>query len=295
MKTYKSSMRFILLSLFMAAILNTVLYAQGTDSRRVYENKDKLYIGILLTPQQTSIQNDGFSNSLTLTKGNSINISVEGAYYFSKFAGISFGAGYNPYSSELSLSRYEVDFSATDSDTPPENYEMQIDGKSITEIQNISFLSIPVSLALRVPAGNKVGFFINAGVSAEIPMVKTYDGSGTFTYDGYYAVYPVTLHNLPEYGFASDLPTKVSEELDIKSFNAALSASGGIYFYLGTSFQIALGAHFSKSLSGISNYTSDNDFYLTTKANELNSIMEGTSKTGIQAMGISLGLRYFIK
>ncbi len=295
METYKSSLRFIILSLFMAAMLNTVLYAQGTDSRRIFENKDRFYIGILLTPQQTSIQNEGFSDKLTLTKKMSFNISVDGAFYFSNYIGINFGAGYNPYSSELFLAQYIADFSARDTDSPPEDYEMQIDGSSITEIQNISFLSIPVSLALRIPAGSKLGFFVNAGISAEIPMVKTFDGTGTFTYDGYYSVYPVTLHNLPEYGFASDLATSVSEELDIKSFNAAITASGGIYFYLGASFQITLGAHFNKFLSDISNYSSDGDFYLTTKMNELNSIMEGSTKAGVQALGISLGLRYFLK
>jgi hypothetical protein len=276
-------------------MLNPLIYSQGTDSRRLFENKDRFYIGILLTPQQTSIRNDGFSSGISLTKGNAINITADGAFYFSKYIGINFGAGYNPYTSELSLSSYSVDYNTTDNDTPPENYEMQITGNSITEVQNISFLSIPVSLALRVPAGSKFGLYVTAGVSAEIPIVKTYKGSGTFTYDGYYAAYPVTLHNLPEYGFATNLSTEVTDGLEISSFNAALTASAGFYFNLGASFQVAFGAHLNKFLSDISNYSEEGNFYLTKKMNELNSIMGGSTNTSVQALGLSLGLRYYIK
>lgn len=277
----------------MAAMLNNVVLSQGTDSRRVYKNKDQFCIGIILTPQQTSISIEGFSDNLDFTKGSSINIALNGAYYFSRYIGISFGAGFNPCSSEIFLSSYSTEFSAVDSEN--ESYEMQIEGRSITEIQNISFLTIPVSVALRIPAGDKFGFFLNGGVSAEIPVIKTYDVTGTFTYDGYYPAYPVTLENIPAYGFPSDLLTTVSDELEIKSFNAALTASGGFYFYLGTSLQVSLGAHFSRVLSDISNYSDNSNFRLTSQAGELNSMMEGSTNAGVQALGISLGFRYFIK
>jgi len=293
MKTKNTCLKFFLLSLFMAAMLNNVVFPQGTDSRRLSENNDQLSVGIILIPQKTSISMDGFSNSLNFTNGSAINIALEGAYYFSRYAGISFGAGISPYSTEIFLPSYSTEFDAVDDES--ESYEMQIEGRSITEIQKISFLSIPVSLALRIPAGSKSGFFVNAGISAEIPMVKTYDGTGTFTYDGYYPAYPVTLENIPAHGFPSDLLTKVSEGLEIKSFNAAFTASGGVFYYLTTSLQLALGAHLSRALSNISNYQDNSDFHLTTKADELNSIMEGSTKAGVQAFGISLGLRYFLK
>lgn len=296
MKTRLSCFRFMILAALLTVILNVEVYPQGTDSRRVIKNKDKLFVGLAVTPQKTNIINEGFSTNLTYTKGNSINIAIEGAYFFSKFVGIDFGAGISPYSTQISLADYSVEYDTLDNDTEPEEYTMKIDGHSITETQKISFLSIPVRLALRFPAGERFGFFLNTGISAEIPVVKTYNGEGTFTYDGYYAQYPVTLHNVPDYGFPSDYKTNVSdEELEVKSFTAALTASGGFYLYLGTSFQLALGVTFNKSLTGVSGYEKNTDFRITSVADELNSIMGGSTKTGVQAFGISLGFRYYIQ
>ena len=65
MKTKKTIVRSIILPLFILAMLNTMVYPQGTDSRRVMKSKDKLCIGIIVTPQQTNIINEGFSSSLT--------------------------------------------------------------------------------------------------------------------------------------------------------------------------------------------------------------------------------------
>ena len=293
MKTKRTCLKFFILSLFLAVMLNNVVFPQGTDSRLRYGNNEQFGFGIILTPQKTSINMEGFSNTLSITGGGGINIAFDAAYYFSPYIGISFGAGLSPYSSELTLSSYSTQFSDVDSES--ESYEMQIEGRSITESQKISFLSIPITLAFRVPAGNKLGFYVNAGISAGIPIVKTYDGSGIFSYDGYYSAYPVTLENIPAYGFPSDLRTEVSDQLDIKSFVASLTASGGFYFYLNKSIQLAIGANYTRALSDISNYQNTGTFYLTTQAEELNSMMEGSTKTGVQAIGLSLGFRYFIK
>ena len=293
MKTKRNCLRFITLSVFLSAMLNSAIFSQGTESRRIFENKEQLCLGIILTPQQTSISMDGLSGSLEYTNKKTMNISFNMAYYFSKYIGVSFGAGLNPCSSEIYLRSYSTDFSAVDDEG--ESYEMQIEGSAITEIQKISFLSIPVSLALRVPAGSTLGFFVDAGVSAEIPIMKSYDATGTFSYDGYYPAYPVTLEDIAAHGFPSNLLTEVSEDIEINSFNGALSASAGIYFYLGSSFQISLGAHLCKVLGDIANYEGGENFYLTTQAYELNSLMQGSTYAGVQALGISLGLRYFIK
>jgi len=293
MKTTRTCLKFFILSLFLAVMLNNVVFSQGTDSRLRYGNNEQFGFGIILTPQKTSINMEGFSNTLSITGGGGINIAFDAVYYFSPSIGISFGAGLNPYSSEVNLSSYTTDFSAVDSEN--ESYEMQIEGRSITETQKISFLSIPILLALRIPAGDKLGFYVNAGISAEIPIVKTYDGNGIFSYDGYYPAYPVTLEDIPAHGFPSDLRTEVSDQLEIKSFNAALAASGGLFYYLNKSIQLSLGVHFTRALSNISNYPDNSNFRLTTQADELKSIMEGSSKTGIQAVGLSLGLKYFLK
>jgi hypothetical protein len=103
------------------------------------------------------------------------------------------------------------------------------------------------------------------------------------------------LQDLPAYGFPSNLNTSASGTLQIKSFNTALVASGGAFFSVNKVIQLVLGAYFNKSLANISAYKPDSNFRLTSAANELNSIMAGSSSAGIQAFGLSFGVRFFLK
>ena len=132
-------------------------------------------------------------------------------------------------------------------------------------------------------------------MSFDIPVVKTYEGTGTFTYEGYYSEYPILFQDLPEHGFPSNLNTSSSGSLQIKSLNTAFLASGGAYYFLTKTIQLVIGVHFNKSLTNISAYKPDLDFRLTSTANKLNSFMAGSSSAGIQALGWSLGFRYYLR
>jgi hypothetical protein len=66
-------------------------------------------------------------------------------------------------------------------------------------------------------------------------------------------------------------------------------------FSINESIQLSLGAFFNRSLSNISAYEQDANFRLTTKAEELNSIMAGSSGASFQAFGLAVGVRYFLK
>ncbi|MCX6327498.1 MAG: outer membrane beta-barrel protein [Bacteroidia bacterium] len=294
MKNNASYTRFILLFLILLTVLKTVAISQGTDSRRS-SVKDKLYFGAFMNALNTNIANEEFSASSTLSykKGNSINFGFDFGYFFSKVAGINVGVSYGSYSTELSLDSCSIKFQTTDSED--ESYEMRILGKSIIENQKISFLSIPVSVIFRIPAGEKLGFFLKGGISFDIPIAKTYQGAGIFTYDGYYPAYPVLLQNLPVYGFPSDLNTSSSGNLQINSFNTVYIVSGGASYSINKSIQLNLGVYISKSLANISAYTKDSNFRLTSKASELNSIMAGSSNAGVQAFGLSLGIKYYLR
>jgi hypothetical protein len=287
--------RLIILPSILLAVLSTAVYSQGTDSRTTSGKKDKLYVGIFLNALKTNIANEKFStlSPLSYKKGNSLNFGLDFGYFFSKMAGIDIGLGYGSYSTELSLDSCSIKYQTTDSEN--ESYEMRIRGTSIVENQKISFLSIPVCIILRLPASEKLGFFLKGGISFDIPMAKTYKGAGTFTYDGYYPAYPVLLQDLPAYGFPGNLSTISSGSLQIKSLNTGLLASGGVYFFLNETIQLVLGIQFNKSLANISAYKPDSNFRLTSKANELNSFMAGSSNAGVQAFGVSLGFKYYLR
>ena len=143
--------RFVILPLILLTALNTAVNSQGTDSRKTYVGKDKLYLGITFSPQKTYISNEKFfaSNALNYKKGTSFNFALDGGYFFSKIAGISIGAGFGTYSTKLSMDSCSINFQTVDSEN--ETYEMRIKGESISEDQKLSFLSIPVCLTLRFP------------------------------------------------------------------------------------------------------------------------------------------------
>ncbi len=267
-------------------------YSQGTDSRASSGKMESLYFGINLNPLITDISNKDFSTSLSSKKGNSINFELDFGYFFSSIIGVSLGAGYGSYSTELTLATFSDNFAAVDNES--EAYEMQITGKSIVENQKISFLSIPLCLNFRIPANDKLGFLVKAGGSFDIPTTKTYEGAGVFTYKGYYDAYPITIENYPDY-FPTDQNTSSSGTLLIKSMNISLVASGSAFYYLSDNIQLQLGFYFHKSMSNISSYEADQNFKLTSQKNDLKSLMGGSSSAGIQAVGLSLGFKYFLK
>ena len=292
MKNIYNNIRLIILSAVLLVMMGNYANSQGTDSRMTSGKKESLYFGLYANPLMTSIYNKEFASDLNSKNVNTINLEIDFGYFFSKIFGISFGAGYGSFSSELSLDTYSVNFADTDSES--ESYEMQITGRSIIENQKISLLSIPVYINFRIPANDKLGFLIKGGASFDIPMNTTYEGSGIFTYKGYYSAYPVTIENYPAY-FPTDFNTSSSGTLLVKSMNISLVASGSAFYSLGDNSQLLIGLYFHKSMTDISSYEPDTNFRLTSRKNELNSFMEGSSSVGIQAIGISVGFKYYLK
>lgn len=291
--TYKNNRFGILLAVFLA-FLTTVANSQGTDSRMSSGIKDKLFIGLELNPLITNISNEKYVSSIPLSykKGNSLNFAIEFGYFISKTVGISSGIGYSSFSTELSIDSCSLKYQTTDNEE--EDFEMRINGKSIVENQKISFLSIPLCINLRFQAGEKIGFYIKGGVSFDIPVTKTFNGDGIFTYKGYYPAYPVLLENYSPY-FPTNVSTSSTGSLLIKSLNTAILASGSAFYNLNSNLQLLIGIHFNKSLTNISAYTPDPDFRISSTPNELNSFMAGSTSAGFQAVGLSVGLKYFIK
>lgn len=269
--------------------------SQATDSRRLNSKQKRLYIGAYLNPLKTSILNSELVNISDLSTNSKLTINglLDFGYFFTPITGISVGLGYSNYSSQLSLDNYETHFQSTDSEN--ESFEMRINGNSISEEQNISFFNIPICLSLRLQMSEKLGLFLNGGMEFKIPVVNNYTGSGNFTYDGYYPAYPVLLQNLPEYGFPSNLKTDVSGDLKVKSVILSIIASGGVSIAISSNVQLILFATVNKSISNITEYDTDLDFKLTSKASELKSLMEGSTETNVQALGLGIGIHYFFK
>ena len=214
------------------------------------------------------------------------NGAAEVGYFFGETIGVSFGIGFDSYKTNLILGSYQSKLQSTD--TEGESYERQISGRNIKESQNIGFLNVPLCLNLHLPLGKNMEILFKPGLKYAIPIVKKYESSGIFTYKGYYAQYPVTLENLPDYGFPTDLDSKTNGDLELKN---AIFGTGTIELVFNTNF--AVGFWYSQSLSNLSNYTSFETFQLSNEPNKIYSLMGGNSKLSASSYGFRLSYRLF--
>ncbi len=258
-------------------------------------NQPYLFVGLCLGPSQSNIINEGILSvsNLISTKKSSFCGSVEVGYLFSDFIGLSSGIGFVSYKTQLTLDTYQNVLNAIDSDN--ESYELRVTGSGIQEDQKVGFLTVPVSIIVRLPIKRTIGFFLQPGVSLAVPVSRNFKSRGTFTYKGFYAAYNVLFENLSAFGFPTNLISDTEGELDLKplAFNASVTA--GFDFFFQEKIQFAVAACFDRSLSGISKYPSPDSFQLSSAVNQVNSLMGGTSKTTVQSMGLKIVLRYYLK
>jgi Outer membrane protein beta-barrel domain len=282
-----------ILLLLLLIFAHSFVFSQGTNISR--DEKPGLFIGLSMMPSQSQILNEGDISGSKPVSDKMISYSglFEFGYFFSKYFGFSSGMGLNSYKSQLSLSSYQDKFNATDSEN--ESYERRVTGTGIKEIQNISSISIPLCINFRLPFNQKAGFFIHTGINMSVPLIKTYNSSGTFSYKGYYAVDNVVLENLPDYGFPSNVSSKTEGKLELKSFGIDAVASAGLDYFVNEKLEIEVSGCYNKSLSNISGYSSPANFSLTSDPSQINSLMGGSMKTTASSIGIRIGIRYYLK
>jgi hypothetical protein len=287
--------RFQVLTLIILLAGAPFILAQESVSVEPNNSLPKFYIGLSGGPclTQEIIDPSGVLTGLLVTDKNKFSVSADLGYYFSRNLGLITGIEYSLFSSELSLSNYDNSFNTTDADN--ETFEKRITGSGITEIQNITFLKVPVKLSLRMLPGSRIGLFLNGGINVVLPINSTYEASGTFSYSGYYPAYNVTFSNLPAYGFDSNasVNTKSSMKLQQPFFEG--HADAGITCKISGKLQLALSAYYSRSLISISGYKSPDTFQLSSDKNSMSSLIGGSGNVTAQVIGAKVGIRYFFR
>ena len=275
--------------LVLSLVFPGQLFSQTGDSVR----SRRLYVEIGIGPAQSQITNNGMGAVAGLVSGkvNTLNESLEIGYFVSRYLGASVGIGYSRFRTKLSLDSYQNKFSTVD--TEKESYEMRVTGTAMKEEQKIGYLTVPICLNLRLPLTGALGFFLQPGLSLSIPVVKSFQTTGTFTYKGYYPAYNVILQDLPAFGFESNKATSGNGSLNISKLTVLATASAGFDLYLQKKVQLALAVCYSKSLSQISAYTPASTFQLSKAVGNLNSMMEGSSTATIRSVGCEVKIRYY--
>lgn len=281
----------ILATLAMTLIASITCYSQGTDISS--GKKSHFFIGFNVSPGQSTIMNNG-STAITQLKSNgksSISAGIEAGYMFSDYIGISSGIGYSSLQSDITLASYTTNYDTVDN---TESYKRYITGEDITEKQKISFLNIPLLVNLQIPLNSGFGFYLQSGLNFSIPLGKSYSSSGKFTYEGFYPAYNIRITGVPYEGFEQNYSTTDEGELNIKPFNLELIASGGIHVTLQEKIQFALGLSYNKLLSDISGYQTPATYKLSSKPDQMKSMMEASNGATASSVGLRISVRFLL-
>jgi hypothetical protein len=259
------------------------------------KNQPSFYIGLNINPFQSSYNYKTIASlsHLNLGKNTGFSGAVEVGYFFSKAIGISTGIGITSFKANLNLDSCYNAVTLTDMEN--EIYQYRVKGYNLSEQEKISFISIPLSINLRLPLSQRLEFYLQPGVCISFPFVKTYASEGIFSYSQYYPTYNVLLSNLPKYGLFNDEYVTYAGKTELKSTIMFASVSAGLQIYLSRTFQVGLGACYSRSLSNIQGNADYGNFTISPDPESINSMMAGINSFTTQAIGICLTLKYFLK
>ncbi len=289
----KLNIKSLTLAAFLILSCSPEINSQGIDINA--GDKKGFFLGLNVSPVKTSVVNGGSGT----TAGNlsspktSISSSFEFGYSFSKNFGISSGIGFIIYSGNLSLAAYSINYDTIDSEN--DSYKRYIDGNDISESQKITFFTVPLALNIDIPVNDKFGFYLQPGINFLFAMNSAFDNSGTFNYEGYYSKFNIRVSDIPFEGFEKDSRNVAGGELMINSFNYELFTAAGVQVTLNKKLNLIIGGEYHKVLSDISGYTPSSTFRLTTRPDQMNSIMAGSDDVSANAFGIRVGLQYFLK
>ncbi len=291
----KETKDIIVIPLILLLLFSSIIDAgaQGIDINAA--NRKGLYLGLSLSPLKTSIINSGSGSvaGIESSPATSVASGIEIGYSISSNLSISSGVGFMIYNSSFDLGTYTSSYDTTDSEN--EAYKRYIDGSGISETQKITFLSIPVSFNISIPLTDKFGFYVRPGLNMLFQMNSAFDNSGTFDYSGYYTKYNVTISDVPFEGFETGAHNVGGGELMISPLNFEFCAGAGTELSLQKKLKLTLGVEYRKVLTGISAYEVPATYRLTTKPDQMNSVMAGCDDVSAKAFGVSVGLRYYLK
>ena len=91
---------------------------------------------------------------------------------------------YTSYSSHFNVGAYQNQFITVDDENDP--FELRVTGNDIEEIQKLDILGIPFSINFHWPLNKTMGVYLLTGINFFVPLKKTYQSSGIFTYKGYF-------------------------------------------------------------------------------------------------------------
>ncbi len=113
------------------------------------------------------------------------------------------GVGFRSFNLSATQAPNELVVAGTDADG--DSYQALYSFGTLKESLTLTYVEIPIRICIGQPAKNNVGVYGKIGVTPSIKIADKFQGSGTYTLKGYYPQWDVTLENIVELGFGSDL------------------------------------------------------------------------------------------
>ena len=145
---------------------------------------------------------DGWSRDINWVKKAEVYFGtarLTSAYPISAEAGV----GIRSFSLSATRSPYELTVPGTDADG--DSFQAMYAYGTLQECLSLTYIDIPLRFCIGQPAKNLVGVYAKIGVTPSIKISDKFQGSGTYSLKGYYPQWDVTLENITELGFGSDL------------------------------------------------------------------------------------------
>jgi len=117
-----------------------------------------------------------------------------------------------------------MDYTDIDGDT----YQAFLSTKDLKEQLTLTYLDIPIRLCFGQPAKDRVSAYFKIGVTPSVNLLSSLNTAGTYTLNGYYPQWDVTLEDIPELGFGSG-DYHDNTTADISRFNLWGNAAFGVY------------------------------------------------------------------
>lgn len=150
-------------------------------------------------------------NSITDSWGQDITWAKQAALYFgtARLAesfpiSIEAGVGFRKFA----LSAHTIGLLTNEyamQDIVFDNYIGHFYYTRLNECLDLTYLDIPIRICIGQPAKDRVTAYFKLGITPSINISEKFVGEGTYTLTGYYPQWDVTLENIEELGFASDL------------------------------------------------------------------------------------------
>lgn len=225
--------------------------------------------------------------------GYSFNIGFN--HRFRNLLAYGFGIGISSYSMNIA-SRGEITKiipnqldCSDDQSTAQRTYDAIMHYSSLRQNTKLTFIDIPVFIDFGNINYDRIGFYLNTGITASFPIFDHFSASGDYRQVGYYEYFDIYLPQLPGlFRFDDELYTGESH-YELSPFVVSAHISLGITYPLLGGLILSVGPVFNHSVIDIAKPSNNSNIEYW---NDFNHLLELDSQASKWFLGLEVRIQY---